>query len=124
MSFHKPPSKWESNKVDWNDPELQALLQRSESWTLDNRGSFSRQDVELHVGWGAGSGRPAVLVWERGQALVVETQFPLAKDEPVRVDRHTPAGLRSVWGVVADGRKGTRSEDEAQGIYVHWVHLR
>ena len=124
MSFHKPPSKWNANKVDWEDPDLQALLQRSESWTLDNRGSFAPQPVEVHIGWGAGSGRPAMLVWERGQAMVLETQCPIAKDEPVRIDRHTATGLRSVWGVVADGRKGTREEDLEHGIHVHWVHVR
>jgi len=79
MSFHKPPSKWESNKVDWSDPDLKALLDRSVGWTLDNRSGFDAQRVEVHIGWSAGGGRPALLVWERGQALVLETQFPIPK---------------------------------------------
>lgn len=65
MSFHKPPSKWESNKVDWSDPDLKALLDRSVGWTLDNRSGFDAQRVEVHIGWSAGGGRPALLVWER-----------------------------------------------------------
>lgn len=124
MSFHKPPSKWESNKVDWSDPDLKALLGRSVGWTLDNRSGFDAQRVEVHIGWSAGGGRPALLVWERGQALVLETQFPIPKDEKVRIDRMTTAGLRSVWGVVADGRKGTREGDLENNIHVHWVHMQ
>lgn len=124
MSFHKPPSKWNANKVDWSDPDLKALLDRSEGWTLDNRSGFEAQRVEVHIGWGASGGRPALLVWERGQALVLETQFPIAKDEKIRIDRSTATGLRSVWGVVADGRKGTRGDDEENNIYVHWVHTQ
>ena len=139
MSFQKPPSKWNANQVDWSDPDLKALLDRSEGWTLDNRSGFEAQRVEVHIGWGASGGRPALLVWERGQALVLETQFPIAKDEKLRIDRHTATGLRrppivlvlllatglrSVWGVVADGRKGTRTDDEENNIYVHWVHTQ
>ena len=124
MSFHKPPSKWTANKVDWSDPDLKTLLDRSEGWTLDNRSGFEAQRVEVHIGWGASGGRPALLVWERGQALVLETQFPIAKDEKLRIDRATATGLRSVWGVVADGRKGTRADDEELNIHVHWVHIQ
>lgn len=124
MSFQKPPSKWNANQVDWSDPDLKALLDRSEGWTLDNRSGFEAQRVEVHIGWGASGGRPALLVWERGQALVLETQFPIAKEEKIRIDRHTATGLRSVWGVVADGRKGTRADDEENNIHVHWVHTQ
>ncbi|MGO4701445.1 hypothetical protein [Dyella sp. 2RAB6] len=124
MSFHKPPSKWDANQVNWSDPELKALLDRSENWTLDNRSGFEAQRVDVHIGWGASGGRPALLVWERGQAMVLETQFPIAKDEKLRIDRVTATGLRSVWGVVADGRKGTRADDEENNIYVHWVHTQ
>ena len=62
MSFHKPPSKWESNKVDWSDPDLKALLDRSVGWTLDNRSGFDAQRVEVHIGWSAGGGRPITSV--------------------------------------------------------------
>ncbi|WP_266171863.1 hypothetical protein [Dyella subtropica] len=124
MPFFKPPSKWSANTVDWTDPDLKALLHRSESWTLDNRGTFSPQSVQIHIGWGAGGGRPAMLVWERDQALVLETDFPIPDNEPVRIDRLTPAGLRCLWGTVVEGREGFRAEDKANGIYVHWVHVR
>ena len=124
MSFQKPPSKWTANQVDWSDPDLKALLDRSQGWTLDNRSGFDAQRVEVHIGWGASGGRPALLVWERGQALVLETPFPIAKDEKLRIDRLTATGLRSVWGVVVDGRKGTRAEDEENNVYVHWVHTQ
>jgi hypothetical protein len=124
MSFQKTPSKWTANRVDWSDPDLSALLQRSESWSLDNRGTFAPQDVQVHVGWGAGSGRHAVLVWQREQAMVLETTFSVPAGESVRIDRVGPTGLQSVWGVVVEGREGFRAEDKERGVYVHWIHLR
>ncbi|SFS18981.1 hypothetical protein SAMN05216570_3864 [Dyella sp. OK004] len=124
MTFHKSHSKWSANRVNWSDPDLEALLRRSENWKLDNRGTFSPQDVQVHVGWGASGGRHAVLVWERDQALVLETNFLIPPNEHVRIDRPTPTGVRSVWGTVVEGREGYREEDKVNGIHVHWVHVR
>jgi len=124
MSHFKPNSKLSNNQVNWNDPHLQSLLSKTESWKLDNRGAFSSQPVQLHVGWGANSGRYAVLVWESDQLLVVETNFAIPKGEHVRVDRAVGEGLRTVWGIVADGRQGYREEDRENGVYVHWLHVR
>ena len=60
MNHHaKPPS---GNNVDWNDPHLQSLLDKTEGWSLDNRGVFSPVPCELHVGWGAGAARSVTLV--------------------------------------------------------------
>lgn len=119
MTHYKPP-----NQIDWSDPHLESLLRKTESWTLDNRGSYTPRRVEIHVGWGAGAGKPAVLVWEREQVMVLETGFPIPLGEQVRVDRPLGDGLRTSWGVVAEGREGHRSEDKAQGVYVHWLHVR
>jgi len=55
---------------------------------------------------------------------VVETRFAIPKGEHVRVDRVQAGAMRSSWGIVADGREGFRAEDRANGIHVHWVHLR
>lgn len=117
----KPPS---GNSVDWSNPELQALLDKTEGWSLDNRGVYTPVPCELHVGWGAGTGRPAMLVYERGNVMVLETRFALPKGEPVRVDRLRAGTMSSTWGIVADGREGFRGEDRANGIHVHWVHVR
>lgn len=124
MSHFKPNSKLSNNQVDWEDPRLQSLLSKTESWKLDNRGAFAAVDVQLHVGWGATNGRHAVLVWETDQVMVVETRYSIPRGENVRVDRLFAGSLRTVWGVVADGREGFREEDRQNGVYVHWLHVR
>lgn len=112
------------SSVDWSDPQLQSLLDKTEGWSLDNRGVFSPVPCELHVGWGAGTGRPATLVFERGKVMVLEADFVIPRDEHVRVD-HVKGGMpRSTWGVVVDRRTGHRADDHARGIEVYWVHAR
>lgn len=122
MSHHKPPPS--RNVVDWNDPHLEALLRKTESWKLDNRGSFQPQHVQIHIGWGAAVGQPAVLVWERDQAMVLETRFQLQQGEHIRVDIHLGDRLRTAWGVVVEGREGQRAEDRAHGVHIYWLHMR
>jgi hypothetical protein len=124
MSHFKPNSKLSNNQVDWSDPRLDSLLRKTEGWTLDNRGGFAATDVHIHVGWGANSGRQAVLVWETDQVMVLETRFAIPQGEHVRVDRLYGDALRTVWGVVAEGREGFREEDRQNGTYVHWLHVR
>lgn len=119
--YDKPPS---GNNVDWNHPEIQLLLSKTEGWNLDNRGVYPRLACELHVGWGAGVGRYATLVYEREGVMVIETRFAIPNGEQVRVDRIRAGAMRSSWGVVMDGRAGFRAEDRAHGLYVHWVHVR
>jgi hypothetical protein len=123
MSHFKPNSKVSSNQVDWTDPRLEALLRKTEEWRLDNRGAFPVQEVQVQVGWGAGTPRVANLVWEADKVMVLETQYWIPQGEHVRVDRQSDAGLRTVWAVVAEGREGFRAEDKQNGIYVHWLHL-
>lgn len=110
--------------VDWNSPDLQKLLAKTADWGLDNRGVYTPTACELHVGWGAGVGRDATLVYERDGIMVVETTFAIPQGESVRVDRIGNGGLRSTWGVVADGRQGNRVEDQTNGIWVHWIRPR
>jgi len=124
MSHHKPHSKQSAGYVDWSDPHLESLLRKTEGWKLDNRGAFPAQQVQIHIGWGAATGKPAVLVWERDQAMVLETLFPLPLGEHVRVDSPMGDRLRTVWGVVIEGREGHRTEDRAHGVYVYWLHMR
>jgi hypothetical protein len=122
MNAHKPQVK--GNRVDWSDPHLQALLRRTENWKLDNRGTYTPKDVELHLGWGASSGRPAILVWERDQVMMLETRFAILIGEQVRVDEPQGEKMRSVWGIVVEAREGFRAEDREKGIHLHWLHLR
>lgn len=123
MSHYKPSSKLSKQQVDWNNPHLQTLLQKTEHWRLDNRGAFSAQEVRIFIGWGDETGHSAYLVWENEQVVVLETLFPLPKGEHVRVDRGTAGVSRTAWGVVADGREGHREEDRQHGVHVHWLHM-
>ncbi|GLQ96231.1 hypothetical protein [Dyella mobilis] len=122
MSHFKPNSKFSNNQVDWSDPRLDSLLRKTEGWTLDNRGGFAATPVQIHVGWGANSVRHAVLVWENDQVMVLETRFLIPQGEHVRVDRAFGQTVRTVWGVVAEGREGFREDDRLNGVYVHWLH--
>jgi hypothetical protein len=55
---------------------------------------------------------------------VLATNFPLPQGEHVRVDSRLDGGMRTMWGVVVEGREGHRAEDRANGIHVHWLHMR
>lgn len=112
------------NSVDWNNADLKALLDKTEGWGLDNRGVYSPVACELHIGWGASTGRSATLVYEREGVMVVETTFIIPQGEHVRVDRLQYGTPRSTWGTVIEGREGFRAEDRANGIYVYWLHVR
>lgn len=122
MNAHKPQVK--GNRVDWSDPRLEALLRKSEHWTLDNRGTYTPKDVEIQLGWGASTSRPAILVWERDQVMMLETRYPIPVGEQVRVDEPQGERMRTVWGIVVEGREGFRTEDREKGIHLHWLHLR
>ncbi|GLQ46640.1 hypothetical protein GCM10007862_16910 [Dyella lipolytica] len=124
MSHYKPHSKLSNNQVNWNDPHLESLLRKTDTWKLDNRGAHAPQEVHIHIGWGANAGRSAVLVWESDQVMVLETRFSIPQGEHVRVDRLYGDGVRTVWGVAAEGRAGFREEDRQNGVYVHWLHVR
>jgi hypothetical protein len=133
MSQDKPPENRSVGGVDWSDPRLDALLKKTESWQLDNRSSFSPQDVRIHIGSKhdidigitvTNAGRPGTLVWEHELVMVVETNFPIEQGEVVRLDRLTSANVRTHWGTVVDSRQGRRAGDGQNHIYVHWIALR
>ncbi|GLQ95083.1 hypothetical protein [Dyella acidisoli] len=110
-------------RVDWDDPKLMSLLERSERWSIDNRGGFSPQGVEVYFGWSGSVGKTATLVWERDNAIVLETTFPIGQGEQVRVDKHLGDRIRTLWGVVVEGREGFRDEDRQNGIHVYWLKV-
>lgn len=110
-------------RVDWDDPKLVSLLQRSEQWSIDNRGGFSPQDVQIYFGWSGSVGKTATLVWERDNAIVLEATFPIGQGEQIRVDKHLGHRIRTLWGVVVDGREGVREEDRQKGVHVYWLQV-
>jgi hypothetical protein len=109
--------------VDWSDPELSSLLTRSEGWQLDNRGGHAPQTVEVFVGWSAATGRPAALVWERDQSTVIAADFPIGQGEHVRVERHMGSNVRTLFGVVIEGREGFREDDVQRGVRLYWLRV-
>jgi hypothetical protein len=121
---HKPHTHVSNLSINWNDPELASLLQRSEGWKLDNRGGHTPQEVQVYVGWSGTVGRTARLVWERENAAVLETNFPIGPGEQVRIDKHLGDRIRTLWGVVLEGREGSREEDRLRGIHLYWLQTR
>jgi len=112
-----------TNQVDWDDPHLGSLLQKTEGWQLDNRGCYPPQGVQIHLGWGAGICRPAVLVWQREDVMVFKTDFPISRGEHVRVDKPCGNGFRTLWGVVAESRAGHRAGDVENSVHLHWLSM-
>ncbi|MBE1159820.1 hypothetical protein [Dyella acidiphila] len=121
---HKPHTQSSHVRVNWDDPELSSLLKRSDSWQLDNRGGYTSQEVQVYLGWSGSVGRSATLVWERDRSVVLEATFPLAKGDQVRVDKHLGERIRTLWGVVAEGREGYREEDRLRGIHLYWLQVK
>ena len=124
MSNPNVPAKKSSSRVDWDDPLLASLLKKTESWQLDNRGSFALHEVEIQVGWGSGSGRPATVVWEKDNVTVLATAFPIEQGEMVRIDKHVANAVQSALGTVLDSRPGVRAHDQPGDVYVHWISIR
>ncbi|RUL67159.1 hypothetical protein EKH79_00710 [Dyella dinghuensis] len=120
---HRTPTHVSHVPVNWSDPELASLLNRSDGWQLDNRGGYAPQNVDVFVGWSSAAGRPATLVWERGQSAVVAAAFPIGQGEHVRVERHMGGNVRILFGVVIEGREGFREDDVQRGIRLYWLRV-
>lgn len=121
---HRPHAQVSHTRVNWNDPELSSLLKRSESWQLDNRGGFTAQEVQVFLGWSGTVGRTALLVWERDTSVVLQTNFPIGQGEQIRIDKHLGDRIRTLWGVVVEGRAGFREGDRDRGIQLYWLQTR
>lgn len=122
MMTDRNPHTRARNRVDWDDPQLQKLLTKIEGWDLDNRENHPREEVQIQIGWSAGGGKAATLVWKREKVMVLEARFPIPTGEYVRVDIFFGDGIRSVWGVVVESRAGKRAEDCSNGVTIYWLH--
>ena len=120
---HRSPTHIAHVPVNWSDPELASLLNRSDGWKLDNRGGYASQNVEVFAGWSSAAGRPAALVWERDQSAVIAADFPIGQGEQVRVERHMGGNVRVLFGVVIEGREGFREDDAQRGIRLYWLRV-
>ncbi len=110
------------NAVDWNTPELDALLKKSDSWQIDSRSYNARQEVEIHIGWGTHRCEPASVACEDDRAIVIETTASIASGEHVRVDKLSDNRTHSQWTIVMEGRPGVRESDRERNNHVYWLH--
>jgi hypothetical protein len=115
-------TKLARHAIDWDAAELRTLLEKIDGWKLDNRALRDPVPCELFLGWGAGDGKPATLVYESDGVMVVEAPWILPRGESVRTDYVQAGARRCRWGVVAEGRPGRRAEDSDHGTHVYWIH--
>ena len=124
MADHKTFPKVPTNPVDWNDPTLVSLLNKTGEWHLDNRLAYPPKDIQIQFGWGGGTVKPAVLVWQGEEAMVIATSFPIEHGEHVRVNKYLEDDFGTQWGEVVESRAGHRADDRTHGTHVHWLHMR
>lgn len=110
--------------VDWDDPQLQDLLKKTEGLRLDNRNTFHARWVKWLPGWhldaAAVAWQPALLVWDDHQGrLMLQTRTQaLQVGDPVALDLASQ-GLspRIVFGEVLQSRPGLRPQDQGQEVF-------
>lgn len=107
--------------VDWDTPHLQTLLEKTESWQIDNRGSSRLERAAVFVGWGWLSGRPATIAWEDDHKVVFLITFPIPGGERIRLEKPISDSARNIWGEVEECRAGRRAGDEERGIHIVWM---
>ncbi|WP_449371408.1 hypothetical protein [Thiomonas sp.] len=107
--------------VDWDTPEMQALLRKTAHLHIDQRNVVTKRPVMLRLGWyDRAEARPALWV-DRGEPeadRIVLTQYPLEVGDPVMLEirRPQPKGAEAVYAEVLSCRKGQRIDDD--GLYV------
>ena len=127
MSHNKSRSDVSVGPVDWSDPHLRSLLEKTAGWHLDNRSNLPPQEVRVHIssGWATTNSicKPALLVAKDEGTMVLATRFPIQQGEHVGVDSPRDNGTRIAWGKVIEGREGHRTEDREQGLFLNWLRL-
>jgi len=127
MGHDKSRSSVSIGTVDWNAPNLDALLQKVDGWKLDNRSDRPPQEVQIHVssGWTANSvvSKPAQLVSMDEQSMVLLTLFPVPQGDRVRVDSQHADGMHTIWGRIVEGREGSRVEDREHGLFLNRLRI-
>ena len=127
MAHNKDRTRVSVGNVDWDDPKLKALLDKTDGLSIDNRSELPGTRVEVRVasGWDASAeGKPALLVAETDGLLVLVTRFPLPHGGEVQVTGLPGGGPQARWAVVSDEREGQRVEDQEQGLFLNWLRPR
>lgn len=126
MGHDKTRSSVTVGSVDWNDPRLSDLLQKVGDWNIEQRNQQSVHEVQIRLAgaWNAGAvSKPAVLISEADETLVLATRFPLPHGEEVQVIDTGPAA-RTRWAVVIQEREGHRAGDRELGLNLSWLRIR
>lgn len=127
MSHNKTRSDVSVGPVNWNDPHLSALLEKTAGWRLDNRSNVPPQEARVHIGSGWTTAKlvckPALVVVKDDGTLVLVTHFPIPQGEHVGVDSVRDCGTHIAWGHVVEGREGHRVEDREQSLFLSWLRL-
>ncbi len=108
-------------RVDWDTPELQALIEKTQDWQIDNRAGQRHKQSTVYVGWAALSGKPATIAFEDESKIVFLTHFPLSEEERIRLDKPIGDTSRHIWGEVVECRAGRRDGDAERGVHVVWM---
>ena len=116
----KDPTLGRMTEVDWDDPDLQRLLESTETFRLDNRGTSPASVVHLRPGAaGQGADFRALLVGETGNRLRLLFDQALAPGSMIAL--HRAAGAAGgTWEScsVVDCRAGSRRDDQGRAIFV------
>ena len=127
MGHSKSHSRGPVGEIDWNDPYLSSLLEKTAGWQLDNRHNQPAQKVQIHIrsGWMTANTvcKPGLLVSRDEGTMVLATRFPIQVGEHVGVESLRSHGTHIVWGSVIQGREGRRVEDREHGLFLSWVRL-
>ena len=127
MAHNKDRTRVSIGDVDWDDPKLKALLDKTDGLSIDNRSQLPGTRVEIRVasGWDASTdGKPALLVGESDGLLVLVTRFPLPSGGDVQLTGLPGGGPQPCWAVVSDEREGLREGDREQGLFLNWLRPR
>ena len=113
--------------IDWDDPYLSSLLEKTAGWRLDNRSNLSPKKVQIHIssGWVTANivRKHALLVAKDEGTMVLVTRFPIQQGERVGVESLQGHGAHIVWGKVIKEREGHRAEDREHGLFLNWLRL-
>lgn len=127
MSHNKLRSSVAVGEVDWTNPHLSSLLEKADHWRLENRSSIPPQEVQIHVntGWVTANMvcKPAQVLANNENTMVLATRFPVSRGERLRVDSQGADGTHVAWGRVIDEREGHRAEDREHGVFLNWLRL-
>ncbi len=127
MGHGKSHSGVAVGEIDWDDPYLSSLLEKTAGWQLDNRSNQPAKKVQIHIssGWVTANtiSKPALLVARDEGTMVLVTRFPIQQGERVGVENLRGHGAHVVWGKVIREREGRRAEDREHGLFLTWLAI-